>query len=105
MVVATAVEMWSTGSGPTGWRRYEMPARKITAWSTAADLDASMQGFTFLNERTARGEWTVLREGGPFHVRGQLPAYLERPRATGRAEWAERPEDHHGRRKLGQETR
>lgn len=27
---------------------------------------------------------TVLREGGPFHVRGQLPSYLERLRSTGR---------------------
>lgn len=27
---------------------------------------------------------TVLAEGGPFHVRGQLPRYLERLRATGR---------------------
>ncbi|HUN26767.1 MAG TPA: sulfatase [Steroidobacteraceae bacterium] len=27
----------------------------------------------------------VMQEGGPFHVRGELPAYLERLRATGRA--------------------
>ena len=27
---------------------------------------------------------TVLREGGPFHCRGQLPAYLRRLRKTGR---------------------
>jgi choline-sulfatase len=33
---------------------------------------------------------TVLREGGPSHTRGKLPAYLERLRATGRVEWAER---------------
>jgi len=33
---------------------------------------------------------TVLREGGPFHTRGRLPAYLERLRATGRARHAER---------------
>ena len=33
---------------------------------------------------------TVLREGGPFHTRGQLPAYLARLRATGRAAHAER---------------
>jgi len=32
---------------------------------------------------------TVLREGGAFHTRGQLPAYLERLRATGRAHHAE----------------
>ncbi len=34
--------------------------------------------------------WTVLREGGPWHVRGQLPAYLARLRDTGRAAHAER---------------
>lgn len=33
---------------------------------------------------------TVLREGGPFHTRGNLPSYLERLRATGRAKYAER---------------
>ncbi len=30
----------------------------------------------------------VVLEGGPYHVRGQLPAYLERLRATGRADQA-----------------
>ena len=30
----------------------------------------------------------VIAEGGPYHVRGQLPAYLERLRATGRADKA-----------------
>ena len=34
--------------------------------------------------------WTVLREGGPLHTRGQLPQYLTRLRATGREEWAEK---------------
>lgn len=33
---------------------------------------------------------TVLREGGSFHTRGQLPTYLERLRATGHAHHAER---------------
>ncbi len=33
--------------------------------------------------------WAVLREGGPKHVRGQLPAYIERLRATGRGHWAD----------------
>lgn len=32
----------------------------------------------------------VMQEGGPFHTRGELPAYLERLRATGRADCAER---------------
>jgi arylsulfatase A-like enzyme len=33
---------------------------------------------------------TVLAEGGPAHTRGQLSTYLERLRATGRADWADR---------------
>jgi arylsulfatase A-like enzyme len=33
---------------------------------------------------------TVLREGGPWHVRGQLPAYLKRLTETGRAAHAAR---------------
>ena len=31
----------------------------------------------------------VMLEGGPLHTRGVLPAYLERLRATGRADGAE----------------
>ena len=31
----------------------------------------------------------VVLEGGPYHVRGELPAYLKRLRATGRADKAE----------------
>ena len=34
--------------------------------------------------------WTVLHEGGPLHTRGHLPEYLERLRASGRADCAER---------------
>jgi hypothetical protein len=30
-----------------------------------------------------------MREGGPFHVRGQLPGYAERLRATGRGTLAD----------------
>jgi arylsulfatase A-like enzyme len=32
---------------------------------------------------------TVLKEGGPYHCRNQLPAYLKRLRATDRARWAD----------------
>ena len=38
---------------------------------------------------------TVLREGGPFHTRGTLPAYLKHLRATGRAAYADRLERLH----------
>jgi UV DNA damage repair endonuclease len=31
--------------------------------------------------------WTVMKEGGPYHARGQLKAYCERLAATGRG-WA-----------------
>ena len=41
--------------------------------------------------------WTVLREGGPWHVRGHLEAYLERLHQTGRTEWAERLRAEHPR--------
>ena len=34
--------------------------------------------------------WTVLQEGGPYHVRDDLERYVERLRATGRAHHAER---------------
>ncbi len=40
---------------------------------------------------------TVLAEGGPSHVRGELEAYVERLRATGRAEGARRLLQRHGR--------
>lgn len=33
---------------------------------------------------------TILAEGGPFHIRGHLPAYLERLEATGRGDWVPR---------------
>ncbi len=32
---------------------------------------------------------TILDEGGPFHIRGHLPAYLDRLRDTGRGQWIE----------------
>jgi arylsulfatase A-like enzyme len=37
----------------------------------------------------------VRQEGGPYHVRKHLPAYLERLRATGRARWADVLEARH----------
>lgn len=39
--------------------------------------------------------WTVMREGGPFHVRGCLDRYLTRLEETGRAEGAERLRQRH----------
>jgi len=39
---------------------------------------------------------TILDEGGPFHVRGHLPDYLQRLKETGRGEWATKLEATHG---------
>ncbi|NND75685.1 MAG: sulfatase [Ilumatobacter sp.] len=39
----------------------------------------------------------VLAEGGPYHTRGHLPAYLDRLRATGRGHWADVLVERHGR--------
>jgi arylsulfatase A-like enzyme len=39
--------------------------------------------------------WTVVREGGAFHTRGELPKYLKRLRETGRAQWAEKLASQH----------
>jgi choline-sulfatase len=50
---------------------------------------------TWLDEQVSRSYaggdpmQTVLDEGGPFHVRGHLPAYLDRLDATGRGHWAD----------------
>jgi hypothetical protein len=41
---------------------------------------------------------TVLAEGGPCHVRGHLPGYLERLAATGRQRWVGVLEARHGGR-------
>ncbi len=61
--------------------------------------DIAARGLTLLSEwhsamvrNAARGRdplENVLLEGGPFHVRGELPAYLERLRETGRSELAQ----------------
>lgn len=34
--------------------------------------------------------WTVIREGGPYHAKGNLPQYCERPEKTGRREGAQK---------------
>ncbi len=60
--------------------------------------DVTARGLTLLSHwhaamvrNAARGRdplENVLLEGGPYHVRGELPGYLERLRATGRGELA-----------------
>ncbi len=47
--------------------------------------DAMMQSMPYATDPL----WTVMREGGPLHTRGHLAAYVERLRATDRADKAE----------------
>ncbi|MGH8198770.1 MAG: sulfatase family protein, partial [Steroidobacteraceae bacterium] len=64
----------------------------------AERADVAARGLTLLSQwhtamlrAAARGRdplENVVLEGGPFHVRGELPRYLERLRATGRGELA-----------------
>ncbi len=56
-----------------------------TAMHRLADWEHEMMVTGFSNVDPMM---TVLREGGAYHTRGHLPAYLERLRATGRAEQA-----------------
>jgi len=58
----------------------------LSQWYAAAAPSAARGRDPLLN---------VIAEGGPYHVRGALPAYLERLRATGRAEGAARLELKH----------
>jgi arylsulfatase A-like enzyme len=53
-------------------------ARRLADWH-ATMMRSMPAGYT------ADPMQTVMAEGGPFHTRGRLPAYLDRLRATGRA--------------------
>jgi hypothetical protein len=57
----------------------------LDAWRTE-QLDRSGHGDPLDN---------VVAEGGPFHVRGELPAYLSRLRETGRSDRAEQLIERH----------
>ena len=75
---------------------FDLKSDRFEQRNLAAErADVAGRGLTLLSEwhaamvrGAARGRdplESVLLEGGPFHVRGELPAYLERLRTTGRA--------------------
>jgi hypothetical protein len=39
--------------------------------------------------------WTVIKEGGPSHARGELPAYCDRLKRTGRGDAAAKLKQRH----------
>jgi arylsulfatase A-like enzyme len=68
---------------------------------TARGLTLLAQWYASAIRQAARGRdplVNVLREGGPYHIRGKLPVYLERLRATGRADQAQRLATRYGSR-------
>jgi hypothetical protein len=80
--------LFDLDSDPHETRNLAEAEPKITAHSTML-LTIWMDDMM----RRTRGDidplMTVMREGGPFHCLGALPAYLERLKNTGRGEHAE----------------
>ena len=54
-----------------------------------AKLDAWLDYMKGTATHSADPMQTVLSEGGPYHTRNQLPAYVKRLRQTGRSKWAD----------------
>ena len=86
---------WSLVNGDMRWLPF--PERKfdvvIAGWAIGhlrSWFEADWQHQMMLTStQNVDPMMTVLREGGPFHSRGRLPAYMERLRATGRVHHAE----------------
>jgi choline-sulfatase len=71
--------------------QFDLAAQRPDLSATAMRMLADWEREMMLTSRTnVDPMMTVLREGGPHHTRGFLPAYLERLKATGRAQHAER---------------
>ena len=83
------VMLFAPGSDPH--EQHDLaPERPDLVASHLALLDAWHADAMRRSDQAVDPLWTVMREGGPFHTRGQLPAYLERLKATGRGGLAER---------------
>jgi len=71
--------------------QYDLASERPDLAAHAMSLLAEWQAEMMISSQTdVDPMMTVLREGGPFHTRGNLPRYLERLRATGRAAHANR---------------
>ena len=63
----------------------ENPVIVDTAMSKLEDWEHDMR---LTSTQNVDPMMTVLREGGPFHTRTELPVYIQRLKATGRARHA-----------------
>ncbi len=96
-----AIRTWHDGFHPfPEWMLFDLAndphetrdlsaARPDIVQEAGARLDAWHAEMTASSRLPEDPMQTVLREGGPFHTRGQLPKYLERLRETGREHWAD----------------
>jgi arylsulfatase A-like enzyme len=94
-----AIRTWHDGYHDyDAWMLFDLvrdPHEQYNLAAQCPDLirSAERQLTTWLDATRQRGNdplQTVLAEGGPWHTRGKLPAYLQRLRATGRAACADR---------------
>lgn len=74
------------------------PARPDLVCTARALLSAWREDMMLRSSSDVDPLMRVLREGGPFHCRGQLPAYLRRLRETGREASARALAGRHGER-------
>lgn len=72
------------------------PRRAETCHGAIAKIDAWLGEQMRASESGVDPMWTVIREGGPKHTRGELRAYLDRLRSTNRGHWADLLESRHG---------
>ena len=86
---ATPTRCCSTWRRTPTSRTTSPPARPAVVHEALARLERWVADMMIRATHPADPMWVVLHEGGPKHTRGQLPRYLERLRATGRARWAE----------------
>lgn len=74
------------------------PERPELVQRAVSSLEAWLREIAISGDQDIDPMWTVLREGGPFHVRGDLELYAGRLRETGRAHHAQRLLRIHGNR-------
>ncbi len=68
--------------------QHDLVGAEPAVTATARDLLTAWTEEQLARSLVARDPMqTIIAEGGPFHVRGHLAAYLDRLEATGRGEW------------------
>lgn len=83
------IMLWNLASDPH--EQHDLAAERPDLVQRGVSLLAEWQDeMALTSQHDVDPMMTVLREGGPFHTVGRLPAYVERLQSTGRAHHAER---------------